>query len=262
MAELKPRLIMTSPGRKRRGFGTFFIVLIIFALGFYAGSKYGDYLFGAGSADVSAKIQEPDSTQKEQTISAEQEVPGRENMDKMYIDETQGTEDRESLTDGGFLGAQVLEDSEISQNTYPGSADPNLLLNDTNTTPEGVLAAEFDSNVSAESGNETDTAIEEAAQSANSYTLQVGAFSTPEEARSVANGYKTKGYNAYIVPIENSRGEKWNLVKIGKFNTIDQAWSYSSYFKNREGLDAYVETVEHGAVFNESLGQQEAPDQP
>jgi sporulation related protein len=261
MTELKPRFIITSPGRKRRGFGTFFMVLIIFTIGFYAGSKYGGYFFGSEPSDVGAENERAHSIEGKEVISVDREVPGRENMDIIYSGETPGTEDQKSLIEGEFLGPKVPENERSSENTYLNGADQKLLMNEAGNAPEEILTSEFQNNVTADSGNETDTVKEEALTSAGSYTLQVGAFSTPEEARSVADGYKTKGFNAYIVPIENSRGEKWNLVKIGKFDTIDKAWSYSSYFKNREGLDVYVESVEQETVFNESWGKQEASDQ-
>jgi len=257
MKELKPRLIITSQGRKRRGFGTFVMVLVIFAVGFYAGSEYGDYLFGTESPEVSARIQGPDSVPENQAIPS-----GWENTDILYSDEIQGTEDQESLIDSGFLGAEVLEGTGSYQNTYTEGADQKLFMSDEDTEHDEIMAADKDNTVTSESDYDADAEIEDSAMSGNSYTLQVGAFSTPQEAQAVADGYKNKGYDAYIVSIENSRGEKWNLVKIGKFNTIDQAWRYSAYFKNREGLDVYVELVEQETVFNESWGQREVPDQP
>ena len=258
MAELKPRLIITSSGKKRRGFGTFIMVLLIFAAGFYTGTKYGDYLFGAGPLDETAQKEEPVSTFEEQTISGEQEIPESENRDIVYSGETQVAGVQKSLADEELFGDKVLEDTASSQSDDPDGVGQMLIMGDTDNAPQEVLAS---NNVTDEPDNEYDTVIETAPKQGSSYTLQVGAFSTSDEARAVADGYKFKGYKAYIVPIENSRGEKWNLVKIGKFNTIDQAWSYASYFKNREGQDAYVETVEQGTVFNESWSQQEISDQ-
>ena len=261
MKELKPRLIITSPGRKRRGFGTFMMVLVIFAIGFYTGSKYGDYLFGTESPEVSARIQGPGSASEEQVVSGERDVPGRGNTDIIYSDDKQSTGDQKSLIEGGFIGAEMLEGTGSYPNAYPDGADQKSFMGNEDIARGEGLTSGFDNNTTAESDNDADTAVEDAGMSGSSYTLQLGAFSTPEEARAVADGYKNKGYDAYIVPIENSRGEKWNLVKIGKFNTIDQAWSYSAYFKNREGLDVYVELVEQGTVFNESWSQQEVSGQ-
>lgn len=255
MAELKPRLIITSPGRKRRGFGTFITVLVIFALGFYAGYKYGDYLLGAGPPEVSTQNQEPGGTLEQQALSVEQKEPGSEKGDILYSERIDATDNQESLVEGEFLASEVPGDKGSYSNTDPDGTGQMQFKSDVDNTSQDMAASSLENSVSAESGNETDAFIEDAGTSAGAYTLQVGAFSTPEQAREVVEGYKSKGYEAYLVPIENSRGERWNLVKIGKFNTIDQAWSYASYFNNREGVEAYVESVEQGTEFNESWGQ-------
>lgn len=258
MAELKPRLIITSPGKKRRGFGTFITVLVIFALGFYAGYKYGDYLLGTGTPEVRTQNPEPVSTIEELAVSAEQNDSGDEKRDILYSEDSEATKAQQSLVEEGLYGDELRGDTASSQINDPEEVDQMLIISDADNVPQEVLAA---NNLTVGPDNEHDAALEDTVTSTNGYTLQVGAFSTAEEAQGVVDGYKSKGYEAYLVPIENSRGEKWNLVKIGKFNTIDQAWSYASYFQNREGLEAYVETIEQGTVFNESWGQQELSEQ-
>jgi hypothetical protein len=57
--------------------------------------------------------------------------------------------------------------------------------------------------------------------------------------------------------VENSKGETWNLVKVGKYSSIEQAWSQSALFKRTVGRDAYVETLGTKTVFNESWGKNE-----
>lgn len=258
MAELKPRLIMTRPGRKRRGFGTFITVLIIFALGFYAGYKYGDYIFGAGPQKVNTQSQEPGTNLKELAVSTQHKEPGSENEDIIYSEGTHATTSDQMSFDDGEYPEEVLGDTGSYVDTDP---DQMLFVSETANTNQEMEEPGLENSVKAQSGNETDTATDEASTSVSTYTLQVGAFSTPEEAQSVVDRYKSKGYEAYHVPIENSLGVRWNLVKIGKFNTIDQAWSYASYFNNREGVEAYVESVEQGTLFNESGGQREISEQ-
>ena len=71
MADLKPRLIITQRGRKRRGFGKLLLVLFIFAAGFYSGSRYGDALFEylAPENDASvSKIAANDNVVQEQPV--------------------------------------------------------------------------------------------------------------------------------------------------------------------------------------------------
>jgi cell division septation protein DedD len=77
----------------------------------------------------------------------------------------------------------------------------------------------------------------------NKYTIQVAAFEEIERAQRVANELKEKGYNAYIVPIYNSRGEAWNLIKVGKFKTKEEARDFASLFQKKENMEAIVEEL-------------------
>ena len=256
MTELKPRLIITSPGRKRRGFGGFFILILIFALGFYAGSKYGDYIFGSPVTDISAQKESTAVLDDKRALRDEMGQSAEEYMGNLSSDETPADTIQSGLVEEDFFGTRILvESGDLA------SIGNDSVLKDAEEAPDGFLTSPGDNKL-PQSGS--DVALENQEQSGDltNYTLQVGAFSTPEEAQSVAETYKNKGYNAYIVPIENSKGEKWNLVKIGKFSSIDQAWSYSSYFEEKEGLEAYVETVQQDTVFNESWGQHGTSDKP
>ena len=85
MAELKPRLIITSRGRKRRGFGTLLIVLIIFAAGFYAGYKYGGYFFGTSTPGSIAKKEVIDRTDNGEDVSLKEESLGQENRTRTPV---------------------------------------------------------------------------------------------------------------------------------------------------------------------------------
>ena len=251
MAELKPRLIITSPGRKRRGFGTLFMVLIIFALGFYAGSKYGDYILGTEPSELNTANGNDTGSEDNNAISKEA-YSGDDNTGAFS-----NQRPSESKKHFDLGGANNYQESDNSANVYGNNEDKSSIFFNNDGVFTDTQSISLNSSPVEDSFQEPDTPSEDTVDLAKgSYTLQVGAFATPEEAKGVADGYINKGYEAYIVPIENSRGEKWNLVKIGRFNTIDQAWSYSSYFKNREGIEAYVESVDRGTVFNESWSQE------
>lgn len=249
MANLKPRLMMTQTGRKRRGFGKLLFLVIIFAAGFYAGSKYGDsffeYIGGQNSSDTS---QIAKNNKASKGISEKEEPPGEDNSIESYIEPQEQEINKQDSLSGTLIPGQ----SEFSS---PASFQNDVDVNDDDTGNDIILAQESGHSIEIDSALDSSLPAdnsEEAAKTKGLYTLQVAAFSTPDEANSVAKEYIAKGYEAYVVPIDNSRGETWNLVKIGKFNTIEQAWSYSAYFKNREGAEAYVESLEQETVFNES----------
>lgn len=253
MANLKPRLMMTQTGRKRRGFGKLLFVLIIFAAGFYAGSKYGDSVYefmGPQQVPNISEIEDP--VNDKETLAVKQESTKEVNT-KIYSNP--GNQD---VKDQSFLTESLLDTEGETSTHYPIQ---NEIIASNDSSQDALVSGE-ESGSSLEVGGSLDNAesadnSDEAAKTQSGYTLQVAAFSTPEEANGVAEGYIAKGYKAYVVPIDNSRGESWNLVKIGRFNTIDQAFSYSTYFKNREGVQAYVESLEQETVFNESWNNSE-----
>lgn len=75
------------------------------------------------------------------------------------------------------------------------------------------------------------------------YTIQVAAFEEMERAQKVANELKEKGYDAYIVSTYNSRGEAWDLIKVGEFKTKEDAQDFASLFQKKEGMEAIVEEL-------------------
>ncbi|MER3445588.1 MAG: hypothetical protein C4291_01550 [Candidatus Dadabacteria bacterium] len=77
----------------------------------------------------------------------------------------------------------------------------------------------------------------------NKYTIQVAAFKGIERAQRIANELKEKGYDAYIVPTYNSRGGAWNLIRVGKFKTKEEALDFASLFQKKEGMEAIVEEL-------------------
>lgn len=248
MANLKPRLIMTQTGRKRRGFGKLLLVLIIFAAGFYTGSKYGDSFFETIATQNGHNISDIEASDRALEQKSVEQESKQQVSTEMY-----GNPENQDIESQTFLAESVLE-------AQGETSSPYLIQNDNlagHDSTENALISGDESGSFLQVGTTLDISApsdnqDEPLKSRGVYTLQVAAFSTPEEANSAAEGYIAKGYEAYVVPIENSRGESWNLVKIGRFNTIEKAFSYATYFKNREGIEAYVENLEQETVFNES----------
>jgi len=87
------------------------------------------------------------------------------------------------------------------------------------------------------------------------YRLQVAAFENLDDANEAVSELQDKGYDAYIVQATNSREEDWNLIKVGKFETAQEAWNFSTLYQRKEGGDVFVESLQRGRVYNESLEQ-------
>jgi cell division septation protein DedD len=75
------------------------------------------------------------------------------------------------------------------------------------------------------------------------YAIQVAAFKEMERAQRVTNELKEKGYDAYMISTYNSRGEAWNLVKVGKFKTKEEAQDFASVFQKKESMETIVEEL-------------------
>ncbi len=259
MGEIRPKLILADSSRRRRGSGggSLLLLLIVFAAGVYVGTKLDDAgLLGEKEAAAPvAAVTETRETVSRSAVEPGDTSPGfagrmaasSNNEEKSPYEAVTIVEDGRSMSAGegeaadtSDVGLTSISPERLSPTT-DGAEEVTVLSPDT-AAPEG------------------DTAPEDAQKpsSGESYTLQVAAFATPDEARKIVNEYRGKGYNAYTVEIENSRGEKWTLVKIGKYGSIEQAWSQAAVFKKREGTEVFVETLGQKTAVNESW--QKSPD--
>lgn len=259
MRELKPKLIIANSGRRRKGpgsgFWSFLTLLIVFLVGVYVGTKIdGLGLIGGGLQNNKKKITSARNPVK-------YEVKNTESLVHKYIipsneKGTGGGEDdlstREKLMTHEMTSpAPVLSVSENKANSGITSIDPGRMTG---------MSSEVGNTVTAEPAIKPDDTINRITNTETTkgkYTLQVGAFADKVDAEKAVNEYRIKGFNAYTVQAENSRGEKWNLVKVGKYGSIEEAWSQADLFKRTEGKDAYIEVLGKKTVFNESWGKNE-----
>ena len=83
------------------------------------------------------------------------------------------------------------------------------------------------------------------------FTLQLAAFKGAEKAQELVDGLKKKGYYAYVIPVRNSKGETWHLIRMGKFKTEEEAQGFAALFREREKMDAFVKEVDQDALLKE-----------
>jgi cell division septation protein DedD len=74
------------------------------------------------------------------------------------------------------------------------------------------------------------------------YTIQIGAFRSPAEARQLKAAFEKKGYETFIAATKNSKGQKIYKVKTGEFRTKKEAEVLALKLKKTEGLHTYVTT--------------------
>ena len=91
-----------------------------------------------------------------------------------------------------------------------------------------VAAAVPDETASAPAGHE------------GRYTLQVISYRDPQEARIFASALRKRGHAAYVTSgTVEGRGTHWR-VRIGPFETRQEAQSYRTTFEREEGMNTFI----------------------
>lgn len=269
MGEVRPKLILSDSSRRRRssGGGSLFMLLIVFAAGVYVGTKLDDVgLWGEkeAAAPVAAVTETPERSSRHaaEAVNASPAFSGS-------VSASSGGD-----AESPYETVTIVEDgrsTEVLQETGAGSgvegdAGDSVEIGLTSINPESLSGGEgspdevtiLSPDTAAPEGNAPEATKKP--QGRESYTLQVAAFATPEDGRRAVAEYRAKGYNAYTVEVENSRGEKWTLVKIGRYGSIEQAWSQAAAFRKSEGKEAYVEALNQKTAVNESWGKSPGSD--
>jgi len=252
MTKLKPKFIIAGSNKRKHGsgIGYFLTLILVFAVGVYVGTRVDDIeLSGDQSAEISqdvsqnsqnvadkkpsvieevANIKDGDSDKGIRNISSDpgtitksdiiEPTTADSSSDQSQLEETESSLDGQRLQDAGNAesdGTRVTLKSEVSDRTEAGSGLPEVDI----------------------------------------YRLQVAAFGNLDDANEAVKELQLKGYNAYILTTANSRGEVWNLIKVGKFETAQEAWNFSTLYQSKEGGDVFVESLQRGRVYNESLEQ-------
>jgi DedD protein len=72
------------------------------------------------------------------------------------------------------------------------------------------------------------------------YTLQVVSYGNAEEARVFASALRKRGHAAYVTSGSvEGRGIHWR-VRIGPFETRQQAQDYRTTFEREEGMNTFI----------------------
>jgi len=247
MTKLKPQLIVSRPNKKKGGFangiGYFFVIIIVFVLGVYVGMRVDKSDFGE---EPLISMADNDALQNQNSSNESQEV---------VVEVSQGETDSDhpispepaSLKDA-VNQAEDLNSEIVSLNESERLGDQEEIKNSINIDSDESATRLNNQSAVLQPELAADNLIEE-----DTYRLQVAAFGNLDQANEVVSELRLKGYDAYIVTSSNSRGEVWNLIKVGKFNTAQEAWNFSAIFQSKEGGEVFVESLNKGRVYNESL---------
>lgn len=260
MTKLKPKLIIAGSNKKKGGFGSGFgyllTLILVFAVGVYVGMKVDDSGFSRDQFINSSNDQS--QTARNDT----NEVP---EVSKQAVERVSENSASDISSDAGTITKSVEVVSEIVSRSDQSEPEENTDTVDTveKEQLQDVAASELSETdeASVEVANINELPVEEqqkseaiGSQGPDEYRLQVAAFLTLDDANEEVAKLRDKGYDAYTLTATNSRGEEWILIKVGKFETAREAWSFSAVYKSREGVDAIVESSQRGRVYKESLG--------
>jgi cell division septation protein DedD len=81
-----------------------------------------------------------------------------------------------------------------------------------------------------------------AGEEETAYTVQIGAFKSPLEARQLKTNFDKKGLKTYISATKNAKGQKVYKVKTGEFREKKEAEVLALKLRKTEGLHTYVTT--------------------
>lgn len=73
----------------------------------------------------------------------------------------------------------------------------------------------------------------------NFFTIQVGCFTSMENAQSLYDDLKSKGYEAYITPLESRKGKLYR-VRVGEFASRLAAEYMENQLKDKENLPTHI----------------------
>lgn len=246
MSKLKPQLIITGSNKKKSSFaggiGNFVLLVVVFVLGVYVGMRLDNADLDGDMFSKDLKNNVP--TSENSTIEIESETPSlnnakvtESNLNVKDVSSQSGPEGTANNPD-----TENLELSTINQNSEQLDDSSTVSILGASTKAESNESSSIDLTPS-------NLPLEDA------YRLQVAAFGNLDDANEIVSELKQKGYNAYIVTTPNSRGEVWNLIKIGNFNTAQEAWNFSAEYRNKEGGEVFVESLNKGRMYNRALDE-------
>jgi len=215
MEELKPRLILTKSNKSGFNIGKYIFFLTIFIVGFYFGYSYRSL-----DSDILLESKNKISKVTEKRFK------------KLDLDKSAKS-----------LLAKNSDNSQMKDVVFKPNVRKNIIVTDKN-----VQNSINDSDVKILSSNkklQDDENLEESSSKDNTYyTLQIAAFETERKSNEVVEELSSKGYKVYSISVLNSQGDRWNLVRLGNFATLNEAREFSELLLNSEGINANIETIE------------------
>lgn len=245
MEELKPRLILTKSNKSRFDIGKYIFFLTIFIIGFYFGYSYRSLdsdILSEGKNKISKVTQkrfkklDPDRSVNSQAVSHV--------IEKKKDDKTNYKETKENET----VLVKKPNNNELKEVGYKSNIKNNLVVlgnrNQRNNDDTDIKDSNSDNQSQKNKIQKNKTVDALSAQGDSSYTLQIAAFETESKSNKLLEELSNKGYKVYSISVVNSLGDRWNLVRLGNFATLNEAQEFSELLLNSEGINSNIQAIE------------------
>lgn len=83
----------------------------------------------------------------------------------------------------------------------------------------------------------------EASSSLGKFAIQVGAFNNSQEAQEMVKKLKRKGYGAYSVTGSAAAKGTWHRVRIGRFQSLQEARQFALTFEKKEKIKTIITPI-------------------
>lgn len=248
MEELKPRLILTKSNKSRFDIGKYIFFLTIFIIGFYFGYSYRSLdsdILSEGKNRISKvtekrfKKLDPDRSVNFQAVSP---VIEKKKDIIESITNYEQTEKKEIVL------AKNPDKDELKEVGYKSNIKNDLVvlgnINQRNSDDTDIKDSNSDNQSQENKIQENKIVDALSAQGDSSYTLQIAAFETESKSNKLLEELSNKGYKVYSISVVNSLGDRWNLVRLGNFATLNEAQEFSELLLNSEGINSNIQAIE------------------
>jgi len=228
-------------------FGQFFSILLleVFTLFFvfYLGAKYGaDFLGLPVSLEASQTVADSPSDYSPKLTVQTTDDPEVLKLAQELMDKAKTPELKERIA--AMLQARPTQDKVDAMKQEAVQIVKNGVEVKQEAATENMVAEKIEASPSEEVADSPDATpsgvVRVKSSDSARYSIQVGSYPELPEANGIVEKWKKLGYPAYMMIADIPDRGRWYRVRIGGFNSKDEASGYLSDLNKREGVEALV----------------------
>lgn len=232
-------------------FGFFILVFTAFSLGLIAGKRLGGTQ--ENRAVIIEENQDPwalsrdyretkqESWTDDEELSYETPVPGSGEKRSGSLEESRRAEEK-TLTPE--IASEATDKEEETEAPTKKEQSVNRVAQSVLDQGEGTKSAAKKEQSPSGTGESVESRIqkieemkfaaEPLTRTERVYTVQIGSFKTEKDAQKITQAFKAKGYPVFTKRVDIPGKGAWHRVRIGVFETKEEARLYGDSLKSRE----------------------------